>query len=147
VKAERKVDDATAQLVAVLSGGSLSRALELDVEGLERRTEIIQAFDALRGEEDRSLLAFAEAFARSRDDAEDALRILAVWLRDVAAAKAGRPTVNRDLEALAKKAAERVSGPTLHHWHDVLEEAMEAIATRNGSPRMQVERMLIEMRA
>ena len=147
VQKERKLDPVTAQLVAVMAGGSLSRALAWDVDALQGRADVISAFERLRSREVSELLKFADTFGRSREDAEDALRLVALWLRDVAAVQAGGAPLNQDLAALAQKTAEQVSPFTLHRHHALLEQALEAIGARNGSPRLHLERMLIEMRA
>lgn len=146
VKEARKVDEATARLVAVMAAGSLARALELDVDGLGRRKEIVEGFEALRADDAKGWLAFAEEFGASREDAEDCLRILSVWLRDLAALQAGVPElVNRDLQPIAERAAERLSSPAVHRRGLLMEQALNAVTSRNGSPRLQLERMLIEI--
>jgi DNA polymerase-3 subunit delta' len=45
---------------------------------------------------------------------------------------------------LAREAATRSSDALLHRRHSLLEGARAAIA-RNGAPRLQLERMLIEL--
>jgi DNA polymerase-3 subunit delta' len=142
---ERKVDPTTAELVAVMSGGSLSRALEMDVESLQRRSELIRLFDGLSTPDGVGILRFAEIFGRTREDAEDALQILALWIRDVAVAQEGGAVLNRDLESLAQATAKRTSAVSLHRKQSLLGQALESITTRNASPRLQLERMLIEM--
>jgi DNA polymerase-3 subunit delta' len=119
----------------------------LDAEGLARRKELIEAFEALPSTGASGLLAFAETFGGSREEAEDALRVLALWLRDVAVVRAGGVPLSSDLEELAQQAAARTSGVALHRRTLLLEQAVEAIATRNAAPRLQMERMLVEMGA
>ncbi|MBU8899952.1 DNA polymerase III subunit delta' [Corallococcus sp. M34] len=146
VQQERKLDAATAGLAAVMSGGSLGRALALDLEALAERKEGVTAFEALRGDDVPALLRFADAHGGSRDDAEGMLDLLLLWTRDVALAKAGgEHLANADLLALAREVAARTSETALHRRHALLESARTAIVTRNGSPRLQLERMLIEL--
>ncbi len=146
--AKRKIDTATAQQAARLAGGSLSRAMELDVKKLEKRREIIEAFEALKRDDARGWLAFAETYGDGRVEAEDALDVLQVWLRDVLAAQVGAVSlVNADLKELAEKAASRDGAPALLRRMTVLDEAKNAISARNGAVRLQLERMLIEMLA
>ncbi len=147
VQQERKLEPGTAALVAVMAGGSLGRALALDVKALARRKELITQFEALTPSDALPLLRFAEEHGSSRDDAEQALSILQVWTRDVAVARAGARTglANQDLEALAGEAAARLSESALHRRFALIERAQGAILGRNGAPRLQLERMLIEM--
>ena len=146
VRTERGLDEPTAALVAELSGGSLGKALAIDVEALAGRRALIQAFEALTPDDARGWLGFAEEHG-SREDAEEALSLLAVWIRDVLLARAGRPIAQEDLLPLAQKAAAKVSEVELLRRAKLIEEARYWIAERNGSPRLQLERMLIEMEA
>lgn len=145
VQQERKLDPQTAALAAVMAGGSLGRALSLDVEGLAQRKEIITRFEALRPEDAIPVLRFAEEYGGAREDAEQALALLTLWNRDVALLKAGSETLaNLDLRELALQTAARVSESELHRRGGLIERAQAAIA-RNGSPRLQLERMLLEL--
>ncbi|MFP2908824.1 DNA polymerase III subunit delta' [Pyxidicoccus sp. 3LFB2] len=146
VQKERKLDADTAALAAIMAGGSLGRALALDVEALAQRKDVVTAFETLRGEDAVGLLRFAEAHGGSREDAEGALELLVLWTRDVALARAGLEAslANRDMKALALEAAARTSEAQLHRRHSLLEGTRAAIA-RNGAPRLQLERMLIEL--
>ncbi len=146
LRTERKLDEETARLVAVMAGGSMSRAIELDVKSLAHRKEIISAFEGLDFQDARTLIGFADAHGSGREDAEDVLRILTVWTRDVAVARVDPAAlVNRDLAELAQKAAAKLSDGVVHRRHRLIEQARYTIAERNGSARLQLERMLIEM--
>lgn len=146
VRTVRKLDADTAQLAAIMAGGSLGRALALDVEALARRKDVVTAFEALRGEDAVGLLRFADEHGGSREDAEATLELLVLWTRDVALVRAGREDslANRDLRALAVDVASRISDAWLHRRHSLLEAARAAVA-RNGAPRLQLERMLIDL--
>jgi DNA polymerase-3 subunit delta' len=52
---------------------------------------------------------------------------------------------NVDLMELAREVAGRTPESALHKRHALMERAQAAISQRNGSPRLQLERMLIEM--
>jgi DNA polymerase-3 subunit delta' len=145
VQQERRLDPQTAALAAVMAGGSLGRALSLDVEGLAHRKEILTRFEALRPEELLPVLRFAEEYGGSREDAEQALILLALWTRDVALLKAGgEGLANLDMKELARETAARLSEAELHRRGSLIDRAQAAIA-RNGSPRLQLERMLLEL--
>lgn len=143
---ERKLDPQSALLAAVLGAGSLSRAMQVDTKALAKRREIVESFEQLSFSDAGALLGFAESFGSSREDAETTLQILALWTRDVAVARVGGTALaNRDLEAQVRTAAARVGDVQLQHRHRWIGETLTAIADRNGSPRLQMERMLIEI--
>jgi len=144
IQKQKKVDPATAELMAGMAGGSLARAMEIDPKGLEARREVIEQFEALNPGDARTALRFAEAFGTSRDSAEDALRILAMWIRDLATVIAGGGgIVNRDLQPLLEQLAPRYSFHELLRRERLVIQAQNAIASRNASPRLQLERLLL----
>ncbi|WP_434380904.1 DNA polymerase III subunit delta' [Melittangium boletus] len=146
LRTERKLDAETAALAAVMAGGSLGRALALDLDALAARKEVIEGFEALTPGNVGALLRWAGTFGESRETAEQALGILSLWTRDVALAKAGGERLaNRDLAPLAHQVAARTHEGTLHRRHALMEKARATIVERNGSARLQLERMLIEL--
>ena len=143
---ERKLTREDARLVAVMAGGSIGRALALDVNALADRQELIRGFEALHAGGVGPLLRFAERHGASREEAEQSLAILQLWNRDVALASAGAANLaNQDLASLAVEVAARVSRTWLHRRHELLGHAQYLIGERNGAPRLQLERMLIDM--
>jgi DNA polymerase III subunit delta' len=146
LRKERKLDAETAALAAVMAGGSLGRALALDLDTLKARKGVIEGFEALKPGDVGGMLRWAAEFGESRDTAEQALGILSLWTRDVALAKAGGERLaNRDLASLAHEVAARQHEGTLHRRHALMDKARATIVERNGSPRLQLERMLIEL--
>ena len=146
LQARRKVDDATAAQLAAMSGGSLSRALTLDVDALAERKAIIEKFEALVRTDARGWLHLAEELGEDRATAEAALDVLQAWLHDVAVAQVGAgELVNGDLAALATAAAAKVTPAGVQRRAVLLDEARNAITARNGAIRLQLERMFIEM--
>ena len=144
-------DGVTGPIIGPRTGQQLDGALRalditLDAEALARRRSLLERFEALRPGSPGALLALAEAAGAGREEAEEALGFLALWNRDVAVARAGGSAfVNLDLAALAREAAARTSPEVLHRRHTLIDEARHAIGARNGSPRLQLERMLVEM--
>jgi DNA polymerase-3 subunit delta' len=146
IQAERELDPASAQLAAVMAAGSLSRALQLDVEALGRRKDVVSLFEAATGENILPLLQFAETFGASREMADEALAILRVWLRDLLSVRSGSARLNyADLRELAEQSAAKHSDVALQTRWNLLERTAAAISERNGAPRLQLECMLIEM--
>jgi DNA polymerase-3 subunit delta' len=146
LKSERQMDPESVHLAAVLSEGSLSRALEMKMEMLGQRKQVIALFEAAVGQRPDSILRFAETFGASRETAEEALGILRVWLRDLVVVRSAPNRVSySDLEEIARQVAASQSEAALHRRWNLLEESAEAISERNCAPRLQLERMLIEM--
>jgi DNA polymerase-3 subunit delta' len=146
VKAKSKCDDATAAMVAAMSGGSLSRALAYDPETLAERKELIERFEALTPGDARGWLEMAEVLGEDRVKAEAALEVLQVWLRDVAATQVGAGgLINADVAPLALAAAKKVSPAGVQRRAVLIDEARNAISQRNGAVRLQLERMFVEM--
>ncbi|OJT20408.1 DNA polymerase III subunit delta' [Archangium sp. Cb G35] len=143
---ERKLDAQTAELAAVMAGGSLGRALALDLDALAARKDVISGFESLKPGEVGPMLRWAETFGSSREEAEQALSILSMWTRDVSLAKAGvERLANQDMLELAQEVAARTHETVLHRRHALLEKTKATIVERNASPRLQLERMLIEL--
>jgi len=146
LQAELELDPQTGQLAALMAEGSLSRALELDMDALSRRREIITLFEAALRQQPMALLQFAETFGASREVAQEVIAVLRVWLRDLVAVQSGSAHLRyADLREMADQSSAKQPNAELHRRWDLLARAAEAICERNGSPRLQLERMLIEM--
>lgn len=144
--AKKGMDDVLARQIAAMAAGSLARALALDPKALEQRKETIEAFEKLRADDASGWIALAEVMGEDRGSAEAAIDVLQIWFRDVALAQVGAPgLVNSDLSELATQAVTRVSPARLQRRAGLLEEAKNAITQRNGSVRLQLERMFVEM--
>lgn len=132
--------------MAMMAGGSIDRALEIDDDAVSARKDLIERFEALVPNDARGWLAYAETVGADRASAEGALDVLQVWLRDVAVAQSGgAQLINADLTPLATTAASKVTHAGLQRRMVLIDEARNAIVARNGSVRLQLERMLIEM--
>jgi DNA polymerase-3 subunit delta' len=141
----RGLSQEAAAAVAALADGSLERALALKPERLEARRAIIHAFEAVKASDLRSALRFAELAGGSREEAEEALGVLTTWVRDVAVATFGHTLFHPELLSLATSAAQRLDEDQLHWRFRLLDEALVAIRQRNASPRLQLERLALEM--
>jgi len=135
-----------AEAVAALADGSLERALSLDAERLADRRGLIERFESVTGNDLRTVLRFADAAGSSREEAEAALALLNVWVRDVAVTRAGGESLfHPELRALAERVAARLDDDALHRRFRLIDDALVAIRQRNASPRLQLERFLLEM--
>ncbi len=155
LQAERKLDPAAAAMVASMAEGSLGRAIAFDLELLERRKALVEALEGLSRADARGWLHFAESFGASREVADESLQMLTWWLRDLASIREkgtvpggdGLRLINVDLAAAVEQGAAKVRSDELHRRIQLVEQARIAISSRNGAPRLQLERMLIEMLA
>lgn len=144
LKTAHRYEPAAASLAAAMGGGSLARALAVDLEGLGARREVIQHFEEVRAEDARTVLRFAERFGASREDADACLRILGLWVRDLALVRGGGSAVaHRDLEDLLAQAAPRHPLEELLRRERLIEQAKLAISSRNASAKLQLERLMI----
>ena len=144
--AKKGMDDGLARQIAAMSAGSLARALALNPKSLEQRRETIEAFEKLSPDDASGWISLAEVMAEDRATAEAAIDVLQIWFRDVGLAQVGAEgLVNSDLAELAAQATGRVSPARLQRRAGLLEEAKNAITQRNGSVRLQLERMFVEM--
>ena len=144
--AKKGMDDGLARQIAAMAAGSLSRALALNPKSLEQRRETIEAFEKLSPDDASGWIALAEVMGEDRATAEAAIDVLQIWFRDVGLAQVGAEgLVNADLAQLATQATGRVSPARLQRRAGLLEEAKNAITQRNGSVRLQLERMFVEM--
>ena len=147
VREAKGVDEETARLAAALSGGSLGGALAVSAESLADRARILEALEALHGDDLRPLLAFAEELAGSgREASEVRLDVIALFYRDAALAAEGLPDealANRDLAPLVRRAAERGAEDAL--WRVRLATRAKDALRRHASARLAIEQMLLSM--
>lgn len=130
-----RVEEKAARMLAALSGGSLARALVLrGGDSLKARNEALALLEpALRGDMG-ALWKAAQGASRTgksgRESLRRAIEFQQLWLRDLLRARYGAPRealVNRDQEAVLRKAAAAVDAREVRRRLMVLEEALRAI--------------------
>src|SRR5262249_28344385 len=116
-------------------------------ERLADRRGLIERFESVTGSDLRTVLRFADEAGGSREEAEAILALLTVWVRDVAVTRAGGGGLfHPELRPLADRVASRLDDDDrVPRRFRLLDDAMVAIRQRNASPRLQLERMLLEM--
>jgi len=148
VQRRMKVPPEVAEAMAALADGSLERALELDADRLADGRGRIERFEAVDPQDLRTVLRFAEEAGADREEAEATLALLNVWVRDVAVVRAGGTALfHPELRVLAEKVASHLGEDALHRRFRLIDEARLAIRQHNAAPRLQLERMLLEMQA
>jgi DNA polymerase-3 subunit delta' len=147
VQARLSCDAETAASIATLAGGSLGRALALGAEGAERRREALEVLRGLGGPAGADLLAVGQAAARwsrDREEAEGALEIAELYLRDLLLLASGgeaRALRNQDeANALAEIAGRRAPLRIVEAL-EAVDHARAALA-RNANLRLTLERAL-----
>jgi DNA polymerase-3 subunit delta' len=146
VQRRMKVTPEVAEALSALADGSLERALELDAHRLADGRGRIERFEAVDSRDFRTVLRFAEEAGSDREEAEATLALLTVWVRDVAVVRAGGTALfHPDLRGLAEQVAARIGDDALHRRFRLIDEARLAIRQHNAAPRLQLERMLLEM--
>lgn len=147
LQADLGLEAAQAAFAAELAGGSMSRALEMDVKMLEGRRALITAFEAVSLQDLGSLPRFSEVWGESREATEASMKLLQLWMRDLALVKAGAGRVaNADLEPLAREVAAKLTEADIHRRDRLLREALPVLSKQNAAPRLQWERLLVQLK-
>jgi DNA polymerase-3 subunit delta' len=136
-----QADEAEAQLVARLSGGSFSRAI--DLLGSELQQSRSDAVDFLRGVLRRSPVAAAEQIERlasigDRNELDRFLELLELWLRDamvLGLSQSDDLVVNRDQIEDLRRFVERFGDAPLQQLAPAVETTRRMIR-RNVQPRL-----------
>ncbi|BDG06227.1 DNA polymerase III subunit delta' [Anaeromyxobacter oryzae] len=132
-----------ARLAAALAGGSLGRALALDPEELGALRDSVLAAVALDPGDAGAWLAFAKAHGEDRQQAAELCELLALWLRDVLAARAGGDRLAlAELEAATRRAAGALAPAEVVRRRAEVQRTAAALR-QNASPVLALERLLI----
>jgi DNA polymerase III subunit delta' len=133
-------------VAAQMALGSASRALSFSEKQLLRHRAMIEEFEALTPHDARLWLALAEELSEDKTQAEQALDVLQIWIRDVSVAQVSGPhLVFESLQQLALTSAQKRTPRALAQANVLIDEARNAITQRNGGTRLQLERLFIEM--
>jgi DNA polymerase III subunit delta' len=117
LETRRGLSAAQAGMLAAMSGGSLGRALALDLEDLlQRRQRMLTDFSQLRQGSAAVILDWAQRLARDRAELDNFLFLAQLWYRDLLLAHFQAPEdllANRDLTA---ELAQERAGGTPETW-------------------------------
>jgi DNA polymerase III subunit delta' len=142
-----QVERSEARLLAVLSEGSLGKALNLDREFfIEGRRQIISRFLALSADSPAAILDWAEELAKLREDPEEVVDVLATLYRDLLLAQTGLPAaVHADLVPAVQAAAGRSSPETIILGLERLERARRRLR-QNANPRLVLAALTLALK-
>ena len=144
-------DDAA--LAARLSGGSLGRAIEMDLEGFRAgRDAMFSVLESSCGKPDlAAMLRVSEqmADAKNKDRFEAQLDILSMLIRDLwAASKGADPSslINADVSGRIAEIAKRADAARLAKWLDEVEELRRQLLL-NVNKRISTDALFVKMAA
>jgi DNA polymerase III subunit delta' len=141
-----KTSDDEIERRARVAFGSVGLALSLNSKVLERQQQVVEEFLTLSKNDARGWLAWAEAWSGDRLIAEQALDAVKVLMADLVRAKSGATLFYSAIEAdKLNDAATQRSHEFLLRADLLVDQAKNAIVARNGSARLQLERLLIEL--
>lgn len=143
------LDRAQARLFAALSGGSIGRAISIaqNPAAAQRRDD---TFDFLRkiGEmDDLSLVSYSEGLEKQRDQLDEWLEMMLIWLRDALLMDQtglGNLVINQDRKEDALQLAHRYGSGHLVAMVDAVSEARSRIQ-RNANVRLCLDVLLLEL--
>ena len=140
---QHDVEPDKATLLAALSGGSVTEALELDGEAMSAlRDEALELAGLVtKGASEHELVTRADRLAKT-DTLLPLLRLLAGLCRDVASRAAGGPVVHRDLEETLSELASRAPLPSWIEAHEESTNAHLDLRDRYLNKRITVGRLL-----
>jgi len=138
----------TALLVSSLSGGSIGKALESDIETtLKQRKKIIEMMAHLSVKDVEGLFEAAEEIVRG-DMSLESLEVLKIWYRDMAVFKEGGEDVviNHDLLPVLKEHSERKTFERLMDGLMAVHHAqIDIMPPRYANKQLVVENLLMQL--
>jgi len=147
VMEQMKVERSEARLLAVLSEGSLGKALSLDREFfLEGRRQIISRFLKLPAGAATAILDYAEELARLREDPEEVMDVFQSLYRDLLLFKEGiASTIHTDLAPAVQAAAEATSPEAILTGLERIERARRRLR-QNANPRLTLAALTLALK-
>lgn len=143
------IEPGRARLVATLSGGSVSRALEMAAspEVEERRDRACDFLLRLGQMNDAALLEQAEALEKEKDLLDARLDMLTLWLRDALLVAQGadeRLVVNSDRLADVRRLADRYGGVSLLGMLEAVAGA-RGLLLRSANTRLVLDVLMLRL--
>lgn len=142
------MDQERATLLAALSGGSLSKALELEDESLAdvRSVALRVASVVADGASARDMVPWADQLAKD-DRLLLMLHLLLGIVRDVATRCAGGSPVHQDLDTELGRLAAAAPLPVWLHAYQLAEDSLQDVRDRYLNKRITVSKLLASLAA
>ncbi|MFZ2397324.1 MAG: DNA polymerase III subunit delta' [Smithella sp.] len=142
------MDNQEALLLAVLSGGSLGRAIELNKDDIViYRTELLELLSMTRKDDPFSLINFASFLGQGKKEIKEGLDILKTFFRDVLIYKETRKSdmlINRDNSSFISNQAGHLSGEQILQNIALVEQAGQTIEL-NVNKSLTLEAMAFKL--
>jgi DNA polymerase-3 subunit delta' len=142
----RGLEIETATTLAVLTKGSLGKALSVDgEEWTVWRSSLLEQVSSFSTRSIQPVFAFAETLSGDKDRLADALDMLMTWFRDALMYKVSpERIINKDLMDKIQHASKGQSISELLGKIEVVNSAQAAIS-RNSNPRLALEVMMMRL--
>ncbi|MBI5327630.1 MAG: hypothetical protein HZB80_04995 [Deltaproteobacteria bacterium] len=138
----------TAVLLACLSGGSIGKALNLDMDTmLEQRKKIVEVLSRLSLDDAEGMFKAAEKISKGERPVES-LEFLKIWYRDIAILKEGVEdmVVNSDLLPVLRQHMERQTFSRLiSDFQMVLNAQSDIMPPRYANKQLTIENLLMQL--
>ena len=148
IREQLGVAEEKAKLLACLSGGSVGKALNWDMETmLEQREKIVEALSWLSVDNPERLFKIAEEISKGERPVES-LELLKMWYRDIAVLKEGREdmVINLDLLPVLKKHTQGQTFPKLMSgFKMILNAQADIMPPRYANKQLTIENLLIQL--
>jgi DNA polymerase-3 subunit delta' len=153
LKTRRGLSGEESDLIALLSEGSLGRALTLDRNILSDRNELIRRLSKVETDFASSVLGVVESILKgSSSDEGEQLRIylefILLWLRDLINVKVGLDEdslINKDLVAVSREYARRSSLERIVEKLSFVEQVSNAILRLNANKQLALENLVLKI--
>jgi len=144
----QNMEKQSALLLAGLSGGSISQALELNKEDvIAYRAEILKMLASTKKSDPMSLLAFASFFGQDKREIKQGFNILQSCFRDALVYKEtsnNQMLINQDETSFIASLAERLTGSQILQNIALLEKAFETME-HNVNKTLTLETMAFKL--
>ncbi len=143
-------EEAPANFIASLSGGSLGQALRMDAEDLlSLRDGVLADLTSVLQGGIGQTLDLAEAWAKEKERVSEKLQYLLIWVRDLRIYQSTLKEhllVNRDRTDRVREEAEILPREVLSQFFQIIQEAIRAMG-RYANTRLSLECMFFRMRS
>jgi DNA polymerase-3 subunit delta' len=144
------IEPEATEAVAILSGGSFTRAQKLiDSRWLDRRDWIIQTLGSQMADSEtpdiRAWLTWSEILAKKKELIEESLEIIKMWLRDIMVYRTDPQRVlNQDRLKALSTIAKQVNPSQLLQQIDAVDRALAGLRS-NTNARLTLDAMALHM--
>jgi len=143
---KKGIDRKTAESLAMLAGGSFTRAVDLMKKGwINRRKWLIRALESLPDQSAVLQLALVSEILKDKDLLSDSLEIMETWFRDVTVAQFDpKKLINGDLTERILSASQQISAKTALDKLQAIHVAQRRLRS-NANSRLTMEALIMKL--